>query len=56
MESYFTPESAMHRFFYIQGMTSDDFYTESGMNVDLEWLLFRELKKRGYERVAVPGA
>lgn len=51
MESYFTPESAMHRFFYIQGMTSDDFYTESGMNVDLEWLLFRELKKRGYERV-----
>ncbi|MDO4325828.1 MAG: AAA family ATPase [bacterium] len=50
-DSYFTPENAMHRFFYLQGLTSDEFYTDSGMCVDLEWLLFKELQRNGYERI-----
>lgn len=49
--SYFTPENAMQRFFYLQGLTADEFYTDSGMGVDLEWLLFKELQKNGYERI-----
>ena len=49
--TFFTPERAMERFFYIQGLTKDEFYTDGGMNVSLEWLLYCELKRCGYERI-----
>lgn len=49
--TYFNAERAVGRFYYVQGITSDEFYTDSGMKVNLEWLLFQELKRNGYERV-----
>lgn len=48
---YFTPQNAMRRFFYIEGLTADDFYPDSGIIGDIEWELFRELQRSGYERI-----
>lgn len=48
---YFTPQNAMRRFFYIEGLTADDFYSDSGMIGDIEWALFQELQQSGYERI-----
>lgn len=49
--SYFTSQKAMGRFFYISGLTADSFYSESGQQEDIEWMVYKELKRNGYERI-----
>lgn len=43
--------SGQQRFWYIRGLTSDEFYTGSCMRLNLHQLLFQELKSAGYERI-----
>ena len=50
-DTYFSSEKAMGRFFYIIGNTSDEFYTEGLMQLNIEQLVHMELKKAGYRRV-----
>lgn len=50
-ENYFTSENAWKHLFFVQGLTADEFYTDSGMRLDIEQLTQMELKKSGYERI-----
>ncbi len=50
-DSYFTPQRAMGRVFYISGLTGDSFYSENGQEEDIEWMVYYELKRCGYERI-----
>lgn len=50
-ESYFTAENALKHLFFITGSTSDEFYTDSGLKLNIEQLMYLELKRNGYERI-----
>lgn len=49
--NYFTSENAWRHLFFITGLTSDEFYEDSGLKVNIEQLTYLELKKSGYERI-----
>ena len=49
--NYFTPGNAWKRFFFIHGLTADEFYTDGGMKMNIEQFLHMELKRSGYQRV-----
>lgn len=49
--NYFTPENAWRHLFFITGLTADEFYTDSGLKMNIEQLTWLELKKSGYERI-----
>jgi len=52
MGTYFSKASCgQRRFWYLGGLTSDEFYLENGMKTDLNWLLQKELKENGYEKI-----
>ena len=50
-KNYFTPENAWRHLFFVIGLTSDEFFTDSGLKLNIEQLTFLELKKSGYERI-----
>ena len=50
-KTFFTPERAMTRYFYVNGRTGDEFYTDGLCKVNIEQLLHMELKQNGYSRV-----
>ena len=46
MGTYFSKASCgQRRFWYLDGLTSDEFYLEDGMKTDLNWLIQKELIK-----------
>lgn len=49
--NYFTSENAWRHLYFITGQTSDEFYTDGGLKVDIEQLTYLELKKSGYKRI-----
>lgn len=49
--TFFTPERAMTRYFYVNGRTDDEFYTDGLCKLNIEQLLHMELKQNGYRRV-----
>lgn len=49
--NYFTDEAALKRMFFVRGSTSDEFYTDSGLKLNIEQLTYMELKRSGYERI-----
>ena len=52
MATFFKKSAACQsRFWYIGGLTSDEFYTADGMRLNLQQLLFQELKEAGYDRI-----
>ncbi len=52
MGTYFSKASCgQRRFWYLDGLTSDEFYLEDGMKTDLNWLIQKELKENGYEKI-----
>lgn len=50
-ETFFSLENAMKRFFFVTGRTSDEFYTDGLLKLNIEQLIHIELKKVGYHRV-----
>lgn len=50
-ETFFSLENAMKRFFFVTGRTSDEFYTDGLLKLNIEQLVHLELKKAGYRRV-----
>lgn len=50
-ETFFSLENAMKRFFFVTGRTSDEFYTDGLLKLNIEQLVHIELKKVGYQRV-----
>lgn len=50
-KTFFTPERAMTRYFYVNGRTGDEFYTDGLCKLNIEQLLHMELKQNGYSRV-----
>ena len=50
-ETFFSLENAMKRFFFVTGRTSDEFYTDGLLKLNIEQLLHIELKEVGYQRV-----
>lgn len=50
-ETFFSLENAMKRFFFVTGRTSDEFYTDGLLKLNIEQLIHLELKKVGYQRV-----
>lgn len=53
MATFLDPNTAsgQRRFWYISGLTSDEFYTDSCMLLNLTQFLFHELKDSGYEKI-----
>ncbi len=52
MGTYFSKASCgQRRFWYLGGLTGDEFYLENGMKTDLNWLVQKELKENGYEKI-----
>lgn len=51
-DTYFSLENAMKRFFFVTGRTSDEFYSDGLLKLNIEQLLHMELKQSGYKRVA----
>ena len=49
--TYFSSEKSMGRFFYVIGRTSDEFYTNGLVQLNIEQLVHMELKSAGYQRV-----
>lgn len=44
-ETFFSLENAMKRFFFVTGRTSDEFYTDGLLKLNIEQLIHIELKK-----------
>lgn len=53
MATFFDPNTAsgQQRFWYISGLTSDEFYTDSCLLLNLTQYLFHELREAGYEKI-----
>ena len=53
MATFFDPNTAsgQQRFWYVSGLTSDEFYTDTCMLLNLTQFLFHELKEAGYEKI-----
>lgn len=51
MNTYFTQDNIMKRFFFVVGKTKDIFIDEAMQALDIETMLFNHLQKLGYERV-----
>ena len=52
MATYFEKYAAgQRRFWYLDGLTSDECYPDSGMQLDLNQLLYQELHQAGYEKI-----
>lgn len=49
--NYFTDGAALKRMFFVSGSTSDEYYTDSGLKLNIEQLTYMELKRSGYERI-----
>ena len=49
--NYFTREDSWKRFFFVRGLTADEFYTDGGLKLNIEQLTHLELKISGYERI-----
>ncbi len=47
----FTADASFRHLFFIKGLTADTFYPDNGMRTNIEWLVFLELKRSGYERI-----
>lgn len=51
MNTYFTQDNIMKRFFFVVGKTKDTFIDEAMQSLDVETMLFDHLQKLGYERI-----
>lgn len=52
MATYFEKYAAgQRRFWYLDGLTSDEFYPDSCMQLDLNQILYQELHQAGYEKI-----
>ena len=51
MNTYFTQDNIMQRFFFVVGKTKDTFVDEALNAIDVETELHRHLQKLGYERI-----
>ncbi|MCM1131909.1 MAG: AAA family ATPase [Ruminococcus flavefaciens] len=52
MGTYFSMSSSgQRRFWYVDGLTSDEFYSADGMKADINWTIHRELTENGYKRI-----
>ena len=49
--SYFSAENSWKRLFFITGKTADEFYTDSGVKMNIEQAIWQELKRNRYERI-----
>lgn len=51
IDTYFASGDAWKRFAFVEGYTADEFYTNSGLRLNIEQLLHLELRRIGYQRV-----
>ena len=51
MNTYFTQDNIMQRFFFVVGKTKDTFVDEALNAIDVETDLHRHLQELGYERI-----
>lgn len=51
MNTYFTQDNIMKRFFFVTGKTKDTFVNEAMEAVDIEYMIYDHLQKLGYERI-----